>query len=41
MTKLNAHSSRSHLIVTVTVRGENKITGAVSCGKLTLVDLAG
>lgn len=38
---MNSHSSRSHLLLQITVRGLNKITGVSSCGKLTLCDLAG
>ena len=40
-TKMNATSSRSHLVFVVRVIGVNRITGATSEGKLTLVDLAG
>jgi kinesin family member C2/C3 len=38
---MNEHSSRSHMMLTVTIISENKITGATSRGKLNLVDLAG
>jgi len=34
-------SSRSHLIFMITVRGQDKASGAVSTGTLTLCDLAG
>ena len=40
-TKMNAHSSRSHLLLVITVNGVDKISGVRSRGKLTLVDLAG
>ena len=40
-TAMNIHSSRSHLLLQIVVRGVNKITGAASTGKLTLCDLAG
>ena len=40
-TNLNEHSSRSHMIVTVSVTSENLLTGVVTRGKLNLVDLAG
>lgn len=40
-TKMNSTSSRSHLVVMITVEGEDKVTGAVSRGVLTLCDLAG
>ena len=38
---MNEHSSRSHMMLTVSVTGENLATGVVSRGKLNLVDLAG
>ena len=38
---MNAQSSRSHLMLQLTVTGLNKITGVESTGKLSLVDLAG
>jgi len=38
---MNEHSSRSHMIMTVNVTSENRVTGVVSRGKLNLVDLAG
>lgn len=40
-TKMNSHSSRSHLLLIVTVTGTDKVSGQKSVGKLTLVDLAG
>eukprot|EP00752_Nemacystus_decipiens_P008634 g7710.t1 len=40
-TNLNDHSSRSHLISSVNVRGVNRHTGATSTGRLHLIDLAG
>ena len=40
-TKMNADSSRSHLIMTVVTKLVNKRTGKCTNGKLTLVDLAG
>lgn len=40
-TDMNAHSSRSHALLCVTVIGENQITGQRTTGKLNLVDLAG
>ncbi|XP_041348791.1 kinesin-like protein KIN-14E isoform X2 [Gigantopelta aegis] len=40
-TKMNSTSSRSHLVLMITVEGTNKVTGAVSRGILTLCDLAG
>ena len=41
MTNMNEHSSRSHMMLTVTVISESKLNGAVTRGKLNLVDLAG
>ena len=38
---MNEHSSRSHSILTLTVRGENNKDGAATFGKLHLIDLAG
>lgn len=38
---VNEHSSRSHLVLSVTCLGENKHTGARSRGRLHLIDLAG
>ena len=35
------HSSRSHLILTISVDGINQAANSVTHGKLTLVDLAG
>lgn len=40
-TRANDHSSRSHCMLCVMVRGENTITGEVTKSKLWLVDLAG
>lgn len=40
-TKMNADSSRSHLITSITVTLTNKRTNHVTHGKMTLVDLAG
>lgn len=40
-TDMNAHSSRSHMILYVIVRTKNNHTGVQSYGKLSLVDLAG
>ncbi|BFZ08123.1 hypothetical protein BsWGS_11162 [Bradybaena similaris] len=40
-TKMNSTSSRSHLVLMLTVEGEDKVTGAISKGVLTLCDLAG
>ena len=40
-TNLNEHSSRSHMIMTVTVISEYRATGVVTRAKLNLVDLAG
>jgi len=40
-TDMNAHSSRSHLVLTVTVRATAAATGAVTVSRLNLVDLAG
>lgn len=34
-------SSRSHLVLMLTVEGEDRVTGAISKGVLTLCDLAG
>ena len=38
---INEHSSRSHLVVTVTAKGKNSVSGARTHSKLHLVDLAG
>lgn len=40
-TNMNEHSSRSHMMLTVYMQSENRMTGVVSRGKLNLVDLAG
>mmetsp|Transcript_1836 Transcript_1836/g.4591 ORF Transcript_1836/g.4591 Transcript_1836/m.4591 type:complete len:294 (-) Transcript_1836:155-1036(-) len=40
-TKMNAESSRSHMIATIVLSLRNKRTGKIVHGKLTLVDLAG
>jgi len=40
-TDMNAHSSRSHMILYVLVKTRNTQTGVQSYGKLSLVDLAG
>ncbi|GFN80567.1 kinesin-like protein [Plakobranchus ocellatus] len=40
-TKMNAESSRSHLILSVIIESENLSTGNILKGKLSLVDLAG
>jgi len=40
-TKMNAESSRSHLVVSIIVEAINRTSGAVTKGKLSLVDLAG
>lgn len=40
-TAMNAHSSRSHLLLQLVVTGFNKITGVTGVGKLSLCDLAG
>lgn len=40
-TKMNIHSSRSHMLMQVYVNGYNKISKVTTAGKLTLVDLAG
>ncbi|KPP58064.1 hypothetical protein Z043_124148, partial [Scleropages formosus] len=40
-TKMNLESSRSHLIVGITVESTNLTNGSVNYGKLSLVDLAG
>ena len=38
---LNEHSSRSHLVFTISVTGSNAATGVNVSGKLSLIDLAG
>ncbi|KAL7539866.1 hypothetical protein ACHAXR_012441 [Thalassiosira sp. AJA248-18] len=40
-TKMNAESSRSHMVATVVLSLRNRRTGKIVHGKLTLVDLAG
>ena len=40
-TNMNLHSSRSHMILYVLVKTQNRHTGVQSFGKLSLVDLAG
>lgn len=40
-TKMNQESSRSHLVIGITMESTNKTTGQVLKGKLSLVDLAG
>jgi kinesin family protein C2/C3 len=40
-TDMNAHSSRSHSLLTVTVQGHNFTAGITYIGKLHLIDLAG
>ena len=40
-TNMNEHSSRSHMMLSVTVASHNKLTGFQTRGKLHLVDLAG
>ncbi|CAH1265491.1 KIFC3 [Branchiostoma lanceolatum] len=40
-TKMNAESSRSHLLLMLTVEGHDKISSTTSFGTLMLVDLAG
>ena len=40
-TNMNEHSSRSHMMLTVTVVSENLTLGVTTRGKLNLVDLAG
>eukprot|EP01047_Picozoa_sp_COSAG01_P041664 COSAG01_NODE_3588_length_5905_cov_3.425594_6_plen_180_part_00 len=40
-TKMNAESSRSHLIFSVVIDTKNPQTGAASRGKISLVDMAG
>ncbi len=41
VTNMNEHSSRSHMMLTVTIVSEYKPTGMMTRGKLNLVDLAG
>jgi kinesin family member C2/C3 len=40
-TAMNSSSSRSHLVLTINVRGSNKLSGERTRGRLMLVDLAG
>jgi kinesin family member C2/C3 len=40
-TDMNDHSSRSHLILSLYVRTDNKLTGEKTASKLHLIDLAG
>ncbi|KAJ8380708.1 hypothetical protein SKAU_G00014860 [Synaphobranchus kaupii] len=40
-TNMNSESSRSHLIIGITIESTNLTNGSVSYGKLSLVDLAG
>lgn len=40
-TKMNSTSSRSHLVLMLSVTGQDKVTNAISKGTLTLCDLAG
>eukprot|EP00794_Sanderia_malayensis_P009619 gene9619-10602_t len=40
-TKMNAESSRSHLVISIIIESTNLTSGAVTKGKLSLVDLAG
>lgn len=40
-TNMNEHSSRSHMMLSVTVTSESLVTGAATRGRLNLVDLAG
>ncbi|XP_002122612.2 uncharacterized protein LOC100187504 [Ciona intestinalis] len=40
-TKMNAESSRSHLVIGVVIESTNLTSGAITRGKLSLVDLAG
>lgn len=39
--EMNMESSRSHLIIGITIESTNLTNGSVSYGKLSLVDLAG
>ena len=41
MTNMNEHSSRSHMMLTITVISESRQNGVITRGKLNLVDLAG
>jgi kinesin family member C2/C3 len=40
-TNMNEHSSRSHMMMTIQVVSESRVTGLTTRGKLNLVDLAG
>jgi hypothetical protein len=40
-TNINEHSSRSHLVFTISISSHNLQTNQRTIGKLTLVDLAG
>ena len=40
-TNMNEHSSRSHALLSVYLKGYSSVTGATTIGKLHLVDLAG
>ena len=40
-TRMNSASSRSHLVIGVTVEATSRVNGAVTRGKLSLLDLAG
>merc|ERR1711998_471850 len=40
-TKMNQESSRSHLVLTVQIMGDNKVTGESTKATLNLIDLAG
>eukprot|EP00730_Choanoeca_flexa_P010422 TRINITY_DN1791_c0_g1_i1.p1 TRINITY_DN1791_c0_g1~~TRINITY_DN1791_c0_g1_i1.p1 ORF type:complete len:997 (+),score=255.90 TRINITY_DN1791_c0_g1_i1:64-3054(+) len=40
-TKMNSHSSRSHLLLQIYIEGHDSVSEEITRGKLTLVDLAG
>ena len=40
-TNMNEHSSRSHMMLTVYLHSESRLTNTITKGKLNLVDLAG
>jgi kinesin family member C1 len=40
-TQMNEHSSRSHLVIRLAIKGENQVNGMKTQGCLNLVDLAG
>ena len=40
-TNMNEHSSRSHALLSVYIKGHSSVTGATTMGKLHLIDLAG